>query len=205
MPHGGVDLLLTLNTKRDKVLGRHGRIFHTDDGWLAVAVPEKKAIYINGTKKLENARWIVRSPRTGLSIGNLTFSLEFTDFSVYRAQLNTLLSQWHGGHVHLSLDPTPKLSHFELDGFMIQEPVDSGGHGVVLGGVDCDTGKAVAVKRVQRTSRKFDRIQLEIQISKRVGNHVSFSPCTEERQADNGSQISATWSPRGTLGEKPHG
>ncbi|KAK5214804.1 hypothetical protein LTR96_011267 [Exophiala xenobiotica] len=197
LPDGGVDLLLTSNGKRDGVLGRHGRLFHTDNGFLAVAVPEKKVVYINGQERLEGAQRVIGLPRTGLTMGNLAFRLEFTQLSAYRTQLNTLLSERHDGHVHPSLDPTPQFHHFELKGYMIQEPLNSGGHGVVLGGVNRETGKTVAVKRLQRTSKNLERIRLEIDISKRVKDHPNL--CHLITDMYSGGE--ATWIGDGRTGD----
>ncbi|OAL36618.1 hypothetical protein AYO20_04234 [Fonsecaea nubica] len=174
LPDGHIDFLLTVDRKQDRILGRHGRVFHTNDGLLAVTVPAKEPIYINGDEKLENGQRIIYLPRTSITIGNLTFCLEFTQLGIYRTQVNTLMSEWHGRQIHPSLEPTPQPYHFKLHGFVIQEPLSSGGHGVVLGGINCETGSPVAVKRLQRTCGNLERIRLEIEISKRVGSYPNL-------------------------------
>jgi hypothetical protein len=74
-------------------------------------------------------------------------------------------------------NPTPRPGDIQIGQYTIQGPLDRGSDGVVLSGVNRQTGEAVAVKRVQRTPADMDRIRLEEHITKDIGVHVSF-PCT---------------------------
>ena len=180
LPTGGVDFLLTLQKNKHHVHGRHARILHAQNGALMLVVAKKKAVLVNGMDRLEGSQRVMGSVRTALAFGNLSYNLEFTGLheSTYREKLGELFTKLHpdGDVPPLSLELTPLEHHHELHGYVIHSPFASGASGVVSAGFEKSTGKAVAIKRVKRTPATVARIQLEIQIYRRIGDHVSTSP-----------------------------
>jgi hypothetical protein len=171
-----VDFLLTLHRQRDAVARRHVLFRHIDNGLFSIVPSERKVVYVDSTKRLENDQWTV-GDRTTLSVGGLSYQLEWTEISTYNEQLQHLLSQRPNGKITPLLDPTPRPGDIQIGQYTIQGPLERGSDGVVLSGVNRQTGEAVAVKRVQRTPADMDRIRLEEHITKDIGVHVSF-PCT---------------------------
>lgn len=176
--NGGVDFLLTLEKNKHHVHGRHARlVHHSQNGALMLAVGIGKAVLVNGIERLEGSQRVLGSVRTALSFGNLSYNLEFTGLNEnsYREKLGDLFTKLHPDSdiPPMSLELTPLEHHHELHGFMIHSPFASGASGVVSAGFEKSSGQAVAVKRVKRTPATVARIQLEIQIYKKIGDHVS--------------------------------
>ncbi|KIX92154.1 uncharacterized protein Z520_12147 [Fonsecaea multimorphosa CBS 102226] len=174
--NGGVDFLLTLQKNRHHVHGRHARlVHHAQNGALMLVVGKGKVVLVNGIERLEGSQRVLGSVRTALSFGNLSYSLEFTGLNEnnYRQKLGELFTKLHpdGDVPPMSLELTPLEHHHELHGFLIHSPFASGASGVVSAGFEKSTGQAVAIKRVKRTPATVARIQLEIQIYKKIGNH----------------------------------
>ena len=178
LPNGGVDFLLTLQKSRHHVHGRHARLVHAPNGALMVVVGKGKAVIVNGIERLEGSQRVMGSIRTAISFGNLSYNLEFTGLneSSYRDRLEELFTRLHpdGDVPPMSLELTPLEHHHELHGFMIHSPFASGANGVVSAGFEKSSGQAVAIKRVRRTPATVARIQLEIQIYRKIGDHVSI-------------------------------
>lgn len=177
LPNGGVDLMLTLQRNKDHVHGRHARLMHAQNGALMLAAGKGKAVIVNGIERLEGSQRVMGSVRTALAFGNLSYSLEFTGLNEtnYRNKLGELFTKLHpdGDVPPMSLELTPLEHHHELHGFLIHSPFASGASGVVSAGFEKSTGQAVAIKRVKRTPATVARIQLEIQIYRKIGDHVS--------------------------------
>jgi hypothetical protein len=177
LPHDGVDFLLTLQKNKHHVHGRHARLAHAQNGALMLIVGRGKTVLVNGVERLDGAQRVMASVRTALTFGNLSYSLEFTGMneSGYRDKLGELFSKLYpdGDVPPMSLELTPLEHHYELHGFTIHSPFASGASGVVSAGFDKSSGQAVAIKRVKRTPATVSRIQLEIRIYKRIGDHVS--------------------------------
>jgi hypothetical protein len=179
LPNGGVDFLLTLQKNKHHVHGRHARLLHAQNGALMLVVGKKKVVHVNGMERLDGSQRVIGSVRTALTFGNLSYNLEFTGLqeSSYREKLGELFTKLHpdGDIPPMSLELTPLEHHHEVHGFLIHSPFASGASGVVSAGFEKSTGKAVAIKRVKRTPATVARIQLEIQIYRKIGDHVSLT------------------------------
>ncbi|KIW65071.1 hypothetical protein PV04_07356 [Phialophora macrospora] len=178
LPNGGVDFLLTLQKNRHHVHGRHARLVHAQNGALMLVVGKGKTVVVNGIERMEGSQRVVGSVRTALAFGNLSYNLEFTGLNEtsYRDKLGELFTKLHpdGDVPPMSLELTPLEHHHELHGFLIHSPFASGASGVVSAGFEKSTGKAVAIKRVKRTPATVARIQLEIQIYRKIGDHPNL-------------------------------
>jgi hypothetical protein len=179
MKDQGVDLLLTLEKTKHHIHGRHARLTHDlESSAFMLYVAEGKVVIVNGKERLEGSQRAISSVETGLSLGDLAYQLEFTQLNEmrYREQLGKLRVMLNRGDrgPPLSLEVTPSENHFEYHGFTIQTPFASGGHGVISAGIKKTTGKAVAVKRLKRTPESVARIFLEVEIYKKIGDHVSL-------------------------------
>ncbi|KIX05274.1 uncharacterized protein Z518_06146 [Rhinocladiella mackenziei CBS 650.93] len=179
LPNGGVDFLLTLQKNKHRVHGRHARlVHHAKNGALMLVVSKGKVVTVNGLERLEGSQRVLGSIRTALSFGNLSYNLEFTGLNEtsYREKLGDLLTKRHPNNdiPPMSLELTPQEHHFELHGFTIHSPFASGTSGIVSAGFEQSTGRAVAIKRVRRTPATVARIQLEIRIYKKIGDHPNL-------------------------------
>jgi hypothetical protein len=178
LPNGGVDFLLTLQKNKHHVHGRHARLVHAQNGALMLVVGKGKAVHVNGIERLEGSQRVIGSIRTALTFGNLSYNLEFTGLneSSYRERLGELFTKLHPDSdiPPMSLELTPLEHHHELHGFLIHSPFASGASGVVSAGFEKSTGQAVAIKRVKRTPATVARIQLEIRIYRRIGDHPNL-------------------------------
>ena len=199
LENGGVDFLLTLQKTKHRVRGRHARlIHHAQNGALMLIVGKGNVVFVNGIERVEGSQRVVGSVRTALSFGNLSYTLEFTGLNEthYRDKLEKLFATLHPGNDKppLSLELTPLEHHYEFRGFMIHSPFAAGASGVVSAGFEQSTGRAVAVKRVKRTPASVARIQLEVQIYRKIGDHVSSDINTPAAiRLTNRSPICATW------------
>lgn len=178
LANGGVDFLLTLEKGKHHVHGRHARlVHHLQNGVLMLVVGKGKVVLVNGIERLAGSQRVLGSVRTALSIGDLSYNLEFTGMNEtrYREQLGDLFAKLHPDNdiPPLSLELTPLEHHHELHGFWIHSPFASGASGVISAGFDKASGQAVAIKRVKRTPATVARIQLEVQIYRKIGDHVS--------------------------------
>lgn len=212
LPNGGVDFLLTLQKNKDHVHGRHLRVVHAQNGALMLVVGKGKAVHVNGIERLEGSQRVMGSVRTALAIGNLSYNLEFTGLneSNYRERLGELFTKLHpdGDIPPLSLELTPLEHHHELHGFLIHSPFASGASGVVSAGFEKSTGQAVAIKRVKRTPATVARIQLEIRIYRKIGDHVSRFPLQQPSLSEYSHPslctLSLSWFPADTMRYQPN-
>lgn len=178
----GVDYLLTLQKKQHHVHGRHARFaHHPESGVFMLTVDAGKMVLVNGKERVEGARQAIATVDTGLSVGDLGYRLEFTrlhekryreQLTIFRESLGGWLSEGANKEPPRSLEITPSENHYEYHGFIIQSPFGAGGYGMVSPGIEKSTGKAVAVKRLKRTSKSMARIWLEVKIYKEIGDHV---------------------------------
>lgn len=176
--NGGVDFLLTLQKNKHHVHGRHARLVHSQNGALMLFVGKGKAVHVNGVERLVGSQRVIGAVRTALEFGNLSYNLEFTGLgeNSYREKLGDLFTKLHPDSdvPPMSLELTPLEHHHELHGFVIHSPFASGASGVVSAGFEKSTGLEVAIKRVKRTPATVARIQLEIQIYRKIGDHPNL-------------------------------
>lgn len=179
--HFGVDMLLALPQSRSqhRRLGRrsqHAVFYHqSPSGALMISIQQGKEVHINGEKQLPRS-YHIALPKTNIRFGDLDYCFRYTnlDDKIYREQLFAGSSG-----PPLSLGLTPHESDQIMDDFVVRIPYARGSVGVVLAGTQLSTGKLVAVKRIQRVPRNFDKTKTEIEISRylakntKVPGHVS--------------------------------
>lgn len=177
MDHLGVDFLLTVKGNRDRVRGRHASIQHHKVSRHLMIVPAAgKEVVLNGEEVPRHGK-VLESMRMGLTIGNLTFKIEFLSMNAanYNERFDEIVREsgtWFTQRIE-SIDPTPSDNHLILQGYQMQTPQAFGAYGVVSPCVNTSSGDVYAVKRVQRTQSTFDQVGDEIAILKRLGKHVS--------------------------------
>ena len=173
----GVDYLLSLEKRKHHIHGRQARFrHHRESGAFMLIVGKGKEVFLNG-KSVEGGERAVTFLSSTLSLGDLNYELAFTQLNEvrYREQLQrmrTILGQM-GDEPPISLEISPSEYHYEYHGFTIQSPFASGVHGIVSAGREIFTGRAVAIKRLSRTPQSIARIELEVDIYRRIGDHVS--------------------------------
>ncbi|KIW22054.1 uncharacterized protein PV07_12546 [Cladophialophora immunda] len=188
MDHLGVDFLLTIKGNRDRVRGRHASIkHHKVSRHLMIAPAPGKGAVLNGEEVPTDGR-VLESVRMGLTIGNLTFKIEFlpTNVATYNEQLDEIVREsgtWFTERIE-SIDPTPSDNHLILQGYQIQTPQAFGAYGVVSPCVNTSSGNVYAVKRIQRTQSSFDQIGDEIAILKLLEKHPHICALTEVIYSD---------------------
>lgn len=173
-----VDILISINGRRDNVRTRHARVlYHRESRAPMIGALPKKAVFLNGQEIKEQAH--VLSQSQGIVIGNLAYRLDFLpiDKARYVEALDMIVARTkglsHGNHS--SFDPTPSNNHFELHGYQFQTPQAAGAYGVVSACIKVSTGDLYAVKRVQRTMKSFSLVNTEVMIMKQLDKHVSTS------------------------------
>ncbi|KIW41569.1 uncharacterized protein PV06_07118 [Exophiala oligosperma] len=173
--YAGVDFLITADRERDRVGGRHGKIRHHKVSRVLTIVPMfGHGVLLNG-EEISREGKVLGNMQMGLTIGNLTFKIEFqsVDPASYNAKLDNIVlgsGTWFSEKIE-SFDPTPTNSHLMFHGYQIQTPQAFGAYGVVSACVHTDSGNVYAVKRVQRTRYTFDQIRDEITVLKLLGKH----------------------------------
>lgn len=175
-----VDFLVTVDGRRDRVRSRHAQIvYHRETRVLMLKVPPKKSVILDGVKLQHGAAALTRRT-SGLTIGNLSFQLQFhgQHRTEYLAQLDKIaeLSTYFVGDRIETLDPTPSDQYFTLHGYQFQTPQAAGAYGVVSACVQNTTGDVYAVKRVKKSRDTTEEVEKELQIFRALQVHVSI-PC----------------------------
>jgi hypothetical protein len=178
MKNQSVDFLLTLEKRRHKIHSKHARLTHNfDSGAFMLLVDKGKEVVVN-RNIVEERQQIINTVKITLSFKDLAFCLEFTSLNEkrYREQFGKLRTKFNSGRkeLPLSLEVTPSENHFEYHKFIIQTPFASELHSVISAGIEKFIRKTVAVKRVRRTPESTTKIALEIEIYKKIGDHVSL-------------------------------
>lgn len=183
----GVDMLLALPQPRSqhRILGRrsqHAVFYHQfPSGAFMISIQPGKEVHINGEKQTPQSHHIAL-PKTNIRFGDLDYCFRYTDLDdeIYREQLFPGKTD-----ALLSLGLTPQESDRLMGDFVVRVPYARGSHGLVLAGTQLSTGERVAVKRMVRDHRNFDRVKTEIEISrhlakcKNVPGYVSCYQCFE--------------------------
>jgi hypothetical protein len=185
LPNRAVDILLTLDGHVQGVRGRHARLRpNLDSGALMLIADKGKTVYLNG-QPIRGDAYMIHRMISALNFGDLAYSLQFTKLNddIFKDKLETL-KRTLGGYktpMYSSLQVTPSNRHFELQGFEIQVPIGSGTYGVVFPCRQLSNGNAYAAKCVRRNPRSMKDVKKEIDIYKRIGQHVSHHPLVEYR------------------------
>ena len=172
-----VDFLVTVDGRRDRVRSRHAQIvYHRETRVLMLKVPPKKNVILDGVK-VQNGTAALTRRTSGLTIGNLSFQLQFHEHrrTEYLAQLDKIaeLSTYFVGDRIETLDPTPSDQYFTLHGYQFQTPQAAGAYGVVSACVKDTTGDVYAVKRVKKSRDTMKEVEKELEIFEALQTHVS--------------------------------
>lgn len=173
-----VDLLITVNGKRDRVRGRHAQIvIHRETRLLMLKVPPKKTVFLDGVLLTDGSAALTKQT-SGILIGNLAFQLVFNHErrSEYIAQLDKMaaLSSYFTGDRIETVDPTPSDQYFTLRGYQFQTPQAAGAYGVVSACIKIQTGDAYAVKRVKKSRHTIKEVEKELNMLEILDTHVSL-------------------------------
>lgn len=174
-----VDYLVTVDGRRDRVRSHHAQIvYHQETRVLLLKVPANKSVFVDGMK-IQHGLRALTSVTSGLTIGNLSFQLQFHEHrrNDYLAQLENFaeLSNHFVGDRIETLDPTPSDQHFTLRGYQFQTPQAAGAYGVVSACVKNTTGDVYAVKRVKKSRDTVKEVEQELEIFAALQTHVSKS------------------------------
>ena len=176
LPHCGVDFLLTLLGKNNKVHGQHVKLVHDREHGLLLIKPfEDKVVFLD-TNKLRNhpesanKDAVAFKPEHLLNIGDLQYTLQWTDINkesylnqVKKARNDMGLAPLSLNQLNL-VDITPQVTHIELNGYIVQEAVAIGPTSIIHVAIKKDTHTIVAAKKVLRVPRTVQAVNHEIAI-----------------------------------------
>lgn len=177
-----VDILLVPRDKAYRVRGAHARFaFKLQTyAFMIITDPDKgrgRSVLLNGTDEVRNSERVLWASETGITFGELSYKLVRT--SVSEKALRDQLSIWRKELNFSSFEPpsylapTPSPDDYEYNGYIIKSVFAQGSTCSVAAGIDKNSGAAVAVKKMLRTTRNSSMVQKEIEVSKDIGSHVS--------------------------------
>jgi hypothetical protein len=171
-----VDLLLTLRGSSHKVRGRHAQIlYHKENRVLMLRVQKGQTAILNGTVLTDDEQ-LLYERSMGLTLGDLTYRLEFETLDAEYDQkldaLSRVMTSWAKAR-RSSIDPTPSAGHFTLGGYQMQGARDAGSFALVFPCLRISDGAIFAAKRTQRNKYSFHETENEVSILKRLDEHVS--------------------------------
>ena len=174
------DILLTERKTKFRVSSRHARLAHNfASGALVITVSDSSPVAINGYEVVD-AQHVIHGRTTSLEFGDLKYSLEIRKYDTdedYRSHLS-FYKQKYGimdDDYPWNLLATPADSDLVTQNYVLKNPVGEGSTCVVYAAHNRSNGNAVAVKKVRRTKTNAGLIKQDINISKRIGSHVSKS------------------------------
>jgi hypothetical protein len=175
---GGVDILLTANTKEPLLRGRHARLLHSLESHTLLLIADKKLRV--GEKHLNPTNVAAFGLRkTIIAFGDLEYELSFTsiDQPLYRAQLDQLAQflDYQGHRPGLFVDPTPaETDYMIMNKYFIRSSFTQGSTCWMCAAVDKDTGASVAVKKIVAVSSSTLRhARREIEAMKKLSTERS--------------------------------
>ncbi|KAH8807604.1 kinase-like domain-containing protein [Xylogone sp. PMI_703] len=173
LEHGGVDLLLAPGKGQNHVAGRHARFKHSQSGTLLL-ISDTRKVVINGTDEFRKDQRAITSVTTGITFGDLAYTLEFTNLDprVYKSELER--ARKAAGHLQEQpsfLNPTPSGYDYELKNYAVQGVFAEGSTCTVSVGVDRKNGSPVAIKKMKRNRFNFARVMHEVDVLKALGHH----------------------------------
>ena len=187
-----VDLVLTTKSQQHHVRGRHCRLRRNLDTGILFIQSDARRIVINGKDILQRKEPFAKQPeqdyqiaihdRTGITIGDLSYLLEFPhlpedthlkQLQVARRHGNPQQSSQDDNTPSLLLSPTPKLKTYEYFGYVVYPVTHGGATSTVALAYSKANGKPVVLKRIKRSRGNFYQVQDEIFILRRL-DHVSL-------------------------------
>lgn len=158
---GGVDILLTADTKEPFLRARHARLLHSLESDTFMVIADKKLRV--GEKHLQPTNIAAFGQRkTIIAFGELEYELAFTniDQSLYRAQLDQFSQfvDYQGHRPGMFIDPTPaETDYLIMNKYFIRSSFTQGSTCWICTAVDQDTGASVAVKKIIAVSTSILR------------------------------------------------
>lgn len=176
LEHGGVDFLLAPGKGQNHVAGRHARFKHSQSGTLLL-ISDTRKVVLNGTDEFRKDQRAITSVTTGITFGDLAYTLEFTNLDprVYKSELERARrASGQLGEQPSFLNPTPSGYDYELRNYAVQGVFAEGSTCTVSVGVDRKDGSPVAIKKMKRNRFNFARVMHEVDVLKVLGHHVSY-------------------------------
>lgn len=161
---------LICRPKSYNVSGRHARFLHHKHTGQFLVHSDGRKVLLEGKEEVMNSKRTFTKPITGISFGDLTYTMVFTDLSeeVYRHQIMTSSSP------PSFLTPTPSVTDLDVQNYSIKSMIAKGSTCVVSLAIDRRTGDAVAIKRMHRDSRNEAKIREEEKVLRSLKPHVSL-------------------------------
>jgi hypothetical protein len=153
---GGVDILLTANSKEPFLRGRHARLLHSFESFALLLIADKRVRV--GEKHWDATNIAAFGQReTVIAFGDLEYKLSFTNIDqlLYRAQLDQLSQhlKFEGLRPGLFVDPTPADTDYTImNKYFVRRSFTQGSTCWICTAVDKNTGASVAVKKIVAVS-----------------------------------------------------
>ena len=165
----GVDLLLCRQQKYN-VAGRHARFFHNHASGAFVVQSDGRKVVLDGREEISNARRALTKRTTGISFGDLTYTLVYTDLNeaLYKRQLEDARQSSSkpgaGSYPPSFLTPTPSATDYEVASYTVKGLIAEGSTCRVYSAIDRRTGDAYAMKTIVQNPRNENKVRKEKEI-----------------------------------------
>ncbi|KAK5201811.1 hypothetical protein LTR16_001375 [Cryomyces antarcticus] len=166
-----VDLMLTPQPGQHDVRGRHVRFSHNTNTGVLMVFADNWEVIIDGKKRIQNTAFAA-CENTGLMLGDLSYTIEFTDLDpqMYKTRLDDMYRQrqnnFSGIPHFLSPTPTPSLRASGYDKYFIYPTSAGGSYSTVSRACKKDTGELFVLKKMKRNNHNLAEIRKEVEILK---------------------------------------
>ncbi|KAJ5544135.1 kinase-like domain-containing protein [Penicillium frequentans] len=185
LQHRGVDLLLDSDQQDDGVAGIHARFNWVKgaSGFFLIADNKSgKTVTMDGEEFGGDQRLVQR--KNMIMIGECVFTLHYTvRDSVKEAQFQLDLRHFFRrcyGERHPLILPTPGENDSRIGDWIFQQPLSSGGFGIVHMVINSRTGLPAAAKRVLKCERNEQSVDREIIMARRISQFTHERICSPQ-------------------------
>ncbi|KAF2109572.1 kinase-like domain-containing protein [Lophiotrema nucula] len=182
LPDSAVDCVLTPTPSTDGVHGRHCRLKRDLETGVLMIISDGRKIAIDGKHELKRDRSNERQPphqyqrallgRTGISIGDLGYILEFTGLSQATQEEELAKARGLRSSAALFMSPTPANQLYSYFGYAVKPASYYGASSTVSYGLSESTGQPVVLKKIKRTSSSFRALEGEIKILRSLSHLI---------------------------------
>ncbi|KAK5148254.1 hypothetical protein LTR04_000685 [Oleoguttula sp. CCFEE 6159] len=171
-----VDLMLTPQPGQHNVRGRHVRFSHNTNTGVLMVFADNWEVIIDGKKRIQNTAFAA-CENTGLMLGDLSYTIEFTDLDpqMYKTRLDDMYRQRQNNFSSiphfLSPTPTPSLRASGYDKYFIYPTSAGGSYSTVSRACKKDTGELFVLKKMKRNNHNLAEIRKEVEILKSLDHH----------------------------------
>ncbi|KAJ5291489.1 kinase-like domain-containing protein [Penicillium angulare] len=185
LQHRGVDLLLCLDQQDDGAAGIHARFNWVKgaSGFFLIADNKSgKKVLMDGEIFGQDQRLIHR--KNTIMIGECIFTLQYSirdsvKEEQFQLDLRHLFRRCHGEQHPLIL-PTPGENDSRIGDWIFQQPLSSGGFGIVHMVINSHTGQPAAAKWILKCKRNGRNVDKEIIMARKISKFTHDRICSPQ-------------------------